>query len=62
MDIDDIAQPAQQHTSILDGIELRTTNWTPPSPIIAEEFLPIVEKNKKRPVYSEGTRKGSPPR
>ena len=38
VDIDNIVQPVQQHTSILDGTESRNTNWTSPSPIIAEEF------------------------
>ena len=54
MDIDDIDQPVEQHTSILEGIESRNTDWTPPSPTIAEEFLPIVEK--KRPIHRKGTR------
>ena len=57
MDIDDIVQPAQQHTSILDGIELRATNWTLPSPIIGEDFLPIVEKKKRDPFIASGPKK-----
>ena len=57
----DIDQPVKQHTSILEGIESRNTNYTPPSPIFAEEFLPIVEKRKK-PVHKQRTRNGSQPK
>ena len=49
MDIDNNFQPAQHHTSILDGIESRTTDWTPPLPILVEDFLPVVEKKKQDP-------------
>ena len=50
----DIDQPVEQHTSILEGIELSNTDYTPPSPILAEEFLPIVEKKKKSPFINKG--------
>ena len=57
MDIDDIAHPPQQHTSILDGIESRTTNWIPPSPTTAEDFLPIVDQKKRDPFIATGPEK-----
>ena len=44
----DIDPPiVSQRNSVLDGIESRHTNYTPPSPIFAEEFLSIVKRRQK---------------
>ena len=56
-----IDQPVEQHISVLEGIESRNTNYTPPSPISTEEYLPIVEKEGK-PIHKQWTRKGSQPK
>ena len=50
----DIYQSVEQHISILEWIELRNTNYTHPSLILAEGFLPIVEK---RPFINKGPEK-----
>ena len=57
MDIDNIAHSSQQHTSVLDGIKSRTTNWTPSSPILAEDFLPTVEEKKQDSFIATGPEK-----
>ena len=36
-----------QRKSVLDKIESRNTDYTPPSPKFTEEFLPIIEKRHK---------------
>ena len=57
MDIDDIAGSSEHRTSVVDGIESRTTDWTPPSPILAEDFLPTVEEKKQDPFIATGPEK-----
>ena len=55
-------QPVEQYTSVLEGIESRNTDYTPPSPIFVEEFLPIVQKEEEKPILKQRTRKGSQPK